>query len=73
MHACSSASSAGTNHPDPPAAPMSATTASPRSRSRPVTTTAAPSRANSIAIERPSPDVEPVTSARSPAIRTRRR
>ena len=44
----------------------------PRRRGRgrgPVTTTSAPSAANSTAIARPIPDVDPVTSARSPAMR----
>src|SRR5262249_21763582 len=38
-------------------------------RSRPVTTTCAPSRPNAIAIARPIPAVDPVTSARSPSKR----
>ena len=40
---------------------------------RPVTTTAAPCAANATAIARPIPAVDPVTSARSPSIRTGRK
>src|SRR3990172_6004432 len=44
-------------------ASISRTTSWPRSSSRPVRTTAAPSRANRIAVARPMPDVPPVISA----------
>jgi hypothetical protein len=47
----------------PPAARISATTLSPRSWSRPLTTTCAPSPANMVAIARPMLLVAPVTSA----------
>ena len=50
---------------------MSATTASPRALSRPLTTTMAPSAANAEAIVTPRPPVEPVTSAVWPASRLR--
>ena len=64
--------SAGRKAAVPPAVVMPSTTAAPRSGSRPVTATAAPSRAKTAAIARPMPDVEPVTSAISPCSRTRR-
>ena len=72
VHARSSRRSAGTKCAIPPASVTCCTTASPRSRLRPVTTTAAPWAANASAIARPMPAVDPVTSARSPCMRTRR-
>jgi methionine aminopeptidase type I len=71
--ACSSPRSAARKTASPPLPAISATTASPRVWSRPVTTTAAPSRASSMAIARPMPEVEPVTTAFSPPSRTHRR
>jgi AcrR family transcriptional regulator len=53
--------SAATNSAFPPAERMSATTASPRFLSRPLTTTKAPSAASAEAIATPRPPVEPVT------------
>ena len=55
-----------------PAFRAAAATASPRAGSRPVTSTRAPCAANSTAIARPMPAVEPVTTAISPWSRTRR-
>src|SRR5437764_4355416 len=71
-HAASSDRSAGWNAAWPPAPVIAATVASPRPRSRPVTTTRAPSAANAVAIAFPIPEVEPVTSAISPSRRTAR-
>jgi hypothetical protein len=50
----------------PPSAPISATTPRPAAASRPLTTTAAPSRAHARAIARPMPRVAPVTTATRP-------
>src|SRR5882757_8877872 len=69
-HAASSDRSAAWNVASPPAPVIAPTVASPRARSRPVTTTRAPSAANAVAIAFPIPAVEPVTSAISPSRRT---
>jgi hypothetical protein len=69
-HAASSERSAAWNPASPPARVIAATAAAPRSASRPVTTTRAPSAANAVAIAVPIPEVEPVTSAISPSRRT---
>src|SRR6266403_4459533 len=60
------ATSAWTNPASPPSFLISATTCAPSLSRRPVKTTLAPARANSIAVVLPIPDVPPVTSATLP-------
>src|SRR5260370_31349663 len=60
------ATSARTNAASPPSFFISATTCAPSFSRRPVRTTFAPARANSIAVALPIPDVPPVTSATLP-------
>src|SRR5207253_10446677 len=57
------ATSARTNAASPPSFLISATTCAPSFSRRPVKTTLAPARENSIAVVLPIPDVPPVTSA----------
>ena len=59
--------SAITANASPPAALMSSTTAFALSSFLPVTTTFAPSAANTLAVERPIPEVDPVTIATFPS------
>ena len=59
--------SAITANASPPAATMSSTTACALSSFLPVTTTLAPSAAYNLAVERPIPEVEPVTIATFPS------
>src|SRR5215469_15233589 len=56
--------SATMNSARPPSASIAATVCAPRSESRPVMSTVAPRRANSLAVSRPIPAVAPVTSTR---------
>src|SRR5438034_5641959 len=55
--------------PSPPALLTSCRTTRPRTSSRPVSATLAPSRANSTAVARPIPEVPPVMSATFPSSR----
>src|SRR6478752_748608 len=59
--------SAPTNRAEPPPFSISATTAAPRSASRPCTITVAPCAASCIAAAWPIPDVAPVTSETLPS------
>src|SRR5438067_3893383 len=60
------ATSARTNAASPPSFLISSTTCAPSFSRRPVRTTLAPARANSIAVVLPMPEVPPVTSATLP-------
>src|SRR5712664_1576003 len=60
------ATSARTNAASPPSFLISSTTCAPSFSRRPVRTTLAPARANSIAVVLPMPEVPPVTSATFP-------
>src|SRR6185312_15259268 len=68
----SSATSSGTNMASPPASRIRWTFFSPLSTERPLRTTLAPSSANTSAMVRPMPRVEPVTSATLPSSLMRR-
>src|SRR6185312_5376355 len=68
----SSATSRGTNMASPPASRIRWTFFSPLSTERPLRTTLAPSSANTSAMVRPMPRVEPVTSATLPSSLMRR-